>query len=75
MLLQRVLPLLRAQQHDQLHHGRAVLESHDGFALHQEVLPMRTHQGLGQKGGEVDHDLTEKGADRAERLQKEEMVN
>ncbi len=58
MLLQRVLPLLRAEQHDQLNDGGAGLEGRDGLALHQEVLAVRTHQSLGQERCKIDHDLT-----------------
>ena len=65
MLLQRVLPLLRAQQHHQLDDGRRSLERGDRFALHQQVLAVRPDQGLGQEGSEVDHDLTEKWTDGA----------
>ena len=58
MLLQRVLPLLRTEQHHQLDDRRGRLESRDGLALHQQVLAVRPDQGLGQKRGKVDHDLT-----------------
>ena len=38
VLLQRVLPLLRAQQHHELHDRVARLEGRDGLALHEQVL-------------------------------------
>ena len=61
VFLERVLPLLRAEEHDQLDDGGARLEGRDGLALHQKVLAVRPDQSLGQEGSEVDHDLAKQG--------------
>jgi hypothetical protein len=50
---------LRAEQHDQLNNGGRGFEGGDGLALHQQVLPVGPDQRLGQKGSEVDHDLSQ----------------
>ena len=36
------------------------------LALNEKVLAVGADQGLGQEGGEVDHDLPEQGADGAQ---------
>ena len=63
VLLKRVLPLLRAEQHDELYDGGWGLEGRDGLALHQQVLAVRPDQRLGQERREVNHDLAQQGTD------------
>lgn len=57
VLLQAVLPLLRAQQHHQLNHGVGVLERRQTFAFHQQLLAVRSYQRFGEEGCEVYHDF------------------
>jgi hypothetical protein len=67
VFLQRVLPLLRAQQHHQFHNGVAVLEGGQAFALHQQLLSVRPHQRLRQERREINHDLSEERTHRSQR--------
>ena len=68
MLLQRCLPLLRAQQHDELDH-RAGL-SQGGQARGDELLAVRAHYNFGQQLRELDQYVFEEGRDGHKRLLK-----
>ena len=70
VLLQWVLPLLRAEQHDQLYDRLALLEGEEALAFEQQLLAVRPQQRLGEERCEVDHDLAQERAHRAQgRLQ------
>lgn len=67
VFLQRILPLLRAEQHDQLHHRLALLEREEALAFEQQFLAVRAEERLREERREVDHDLPEERAHRAQR--------